>query len=254
MIDLSTFLYVSTFLLGLVIGSFLNVAIHRIPREESIVFPASRCPSCKEPIRWYDNIPVVGFILLRGKCRSCHKAISFFYPLVELLNGLGYLFLLHQFGPGWEWGAYAALYSSLLVVTFIDLAHQIVPDVITLPGMVIGVIVSSTLLPVGGLNSVAGLFLGGVLFYLVAVLSRGGMGGGDIKLIAMIGAFIGWKAVLLAIFVSALAGSVTGVFLMIFLGKGRKDPVPFGPFLALGAMVSIVWGSPIIYWYTHLGT
>ncbi|MHB8483082.1 MAG: prepilin peptidase [Nitrospiria bacterium] len=246
-------IYITVFLTGVVIGSFLNVAIYRLPREESIVFPASHCPSCRQPIPWYDNIPLIGFILLKGRCRFCHEAISFRYLIVELLNGLGYLFLLRQFGPGWECLAYSILYSSLLVITFIDLSHQIVPDVITLPGMVIGVLVSSTLLSIGLVNSVTGLFLGGLLFYLVAVLSRGGMGGGDIKLIAMIGAFIGWKAVLLTIFVSALTGSILGICLMIFMGKNRKYPVPFGPFLALGAMVSVVWGNEIIFWYTHLG-
>ena len=240
--------------MGAVIGSFLNVAIYRLPREESIVLPASHCPSCHQPIPWYDNIPLFGFIFLKGRCRSCRKAISFRYPLVELANGLGYLFLLNQFGLGWQWVAYSVLYSSLLVITFIDLSHQIVPDVITLPGMVIGILVSSTLLSIGLVNSIIGLLLGGLLFYLAAVLSRGGMGGGDIKLIAMIGAFVGWKAVLLTIFVSAFAGSILGVGLMIFMGKTRKYPVPFGPFLALGAMVSIVWGNEIIFWYTRLGT
>ena len=246
-------IYLTVFLTGVVIGSFLNVAIYRLPREESIVLPASHCPSCQRPIPWHDNIPLMGFILLKGRCRSCREAISFRYPMVELLNGLGYLFLFYQFGPRWECLSYSILYSSLLVITFIDLSHQIVPDVITLPGMVIGVLVSSTLLPTGFVNSVAGLFLGGLLFYLVAVLSRGGMGGGDIKLIAMIGAFTGWKAVLLTIFVSALTGSILGICLMIFMGKNRKYPVPFGPFLALGAMVSVVRGSEIIFWYTHLG-
>lgn len=248
------FVYITIFLLGLIIGSFLNVAIYRIPREESIVLPASHCPACRQPIPWYDNIPLIGYLLLKGRCRSCRESISIRYPFVELLNGLGYIFLLHEFGLNWEWAAYSAFYSSLVVVTFIDLAHQIVPDLITLPGMVIGVIVSSTVLPTGFFNSFIGLFLGGVLFYLVAMLSRGGMGGGDIKLIAMIGAFTGWKAVLLTIFVSAFAGSILGIILMIFLGKSRKYPVPFGPFLASGAMISILWGNPIIYWYTHLGT
>ena len=249
-----SFIDLTVFLFGLIIGSFLNVAIYRIPREESVAFPASHCPSCRQPIRWYDNIPLIGYLFLKGRCRSCLASISIRYPFVELINGLGYIFLLKEFGLNWEWFAYSALYSSLVAITFIDLAHQIVPDLITLPGMVIGVVFSSTILPTGFLNSLSGLFLGGALFYLVASLSRGGMGGGDIKLIAMVGAFTGWKAVLLTIFISALAGSVLGIILMMFLGKSRKYPVPFGPFLALGAMISILWGSPIIYWYTHLGT
>jgi len=249
-----TLLFLFIFLIGIAIGSFLNVVIYRIPRDESIAFPASHCPSCKQEIPWYDNLPVIGYLLLKGRCRSCHGTISLRYPLVELLNGMGYLYLLRPFGLTWEWAAYCVLFSSLIAVTFIDLSHQIVPDLITLPGMAIGVIVSSTILPTGFLNSITGLFLGGILFYLIALLSRGGMGGGDIKLIAMIGAFTGWKAVLLTIFVSALAGSVLGLFLMLYRGKSRKYPVPFGPFLAAGAMISILWGNPIIFWYTHLGT
>ncbi|MBI1824206.1 MAG: prepilin peptidase [Nitrospirae bacterium] len=249
-----TLIDISVFILGTLIGSFLNVVIYRIPREESIVFPSSHCPLCRHPIFWYDNIPLFGFLFLKGRCRFCHGAISIRYPFVEAMNGLGYLFLVHQFGLSWIWLAYSLLYSSLLAVTFIDLDHQIVPDVITLPGLVIGVIISSTILPTGLINSLIGLFLGGGLFYLVALVSRGGMGGGDIKLIAMIGAFAGWKAVLLTIFISAFTGSVLGIILMIFKGKSRKYPVPFGPFLALGAMISILWGNPIIYWYTHLGT
>lgn len=249
-----TWIDISIFVLGTLIGSFLNVVIYRIPREESIVFPSSHCPLCQHPIYWYDNIPLLGYLFLKGRCRFCHGAISIRYPFVEAMNGLGYLFLVHQFGLSWIWLAYALLYSSLLAVTFIDLDHQIVPDVITLPGLVIGVIISSTILPTGLINSLIGLFLGGGLFYLVALISRGGMGGGDIKLIAMIGAFAGWKAVLLTIFISAFTGSVLGIILMIFKGKSRKYPVPFGPFLALGAMISILWGNPIIYWYTHLGT
>jgi leader peptidase (prepilin peptidase)/N-methyltransferase len=246
--------YFSVFILGTIIGSFLNVVIYRIPKDESIIFPSSNCPRCHHAISWHDNIPLIGYLLLKGRCRFCHEVISIRYPFVELLNGSGYLFLLHQFGLNWVWSVYALLFSALVAVTFIDLDYQIVPDVITLPGMVIGVVLSSTILPTGLLNSLVGLFLGGGLFYLVALFSRGGMGGGDIKLIAMIGSFAGWKAVLLTIFVSAFCGSILGICLMIFMGKSRKYPVPFGPFLALGAMISILWGNPIIYWYTHLGT
>lgn len=248
-----TLMAISLFLFGLLIGSFLNVVIYRLPREESIVFPASHCPACQKAIRWYDNIPLISYVLLLGKCRWCRARIPFRYPIVEFLNGAGYLSLLYRFGWGWNLAAYSLLYSALLAITFIDLSHQIVPDVITYPGMVIGLIFSSTLLPVGFVNALIGLFLGGGLFYLVAFLSKGGMGGGDIKLIAMIGTFTGWKSVLLTIFISAFAGSLIGIVLMLFFGKGRKFPVPFGPFLALGALCSIFWGEKIILWYTRLG-
>jgi len=155
---------------------------------------------------------------------------------------------------GWHLLVYALLFSALVVVTFIDLSHQIVPDRITLPGMVIGILAAATVLPAGLLNALIGILLGGGLFYLVAVLSRGGMGGGDIKLIAMIGAFLGWRDVLLTIFIAALTGSIVGLYLMIVLGKGRKYPVPFGPFLALGAVVSLCCGQQIIAWYSQMGS
>lgn len=248
----------AVFILGLLIGSFLNVCIYRIPREESIVFPASHCPVCRKPVRPYDNIPLFSFLFLRGRCRSCRAPISWRYPLVELLHGLGYLFILNQFGYSVQALIYALLFSSLVVVTFIDLSHQIVPDVITLPGMVLGLIAASTVLPPGPINSLIGLFLGGGLFYLVAVLSiallkKEGMGGGDIKLIAMIGAFLGWKGMLLTIFLAALAGSIIGLFLVFIRGRDRAEPIPFGPFLALGAMVSLFWGPRILSWYLLLG-
>lgn len=246
------------FILGLLIGSFLNVCIYRIPREESIVFPASHCPACQKPVRPYDNVPLFSFLFLRGRCRFCRAPISWRYPLIELLHGLGYLFILHQFGYSVQALVYAVLFSSLVVVTFIDLSHQIVPDVITLPGMVLGLIAASTVLPPGPINSLIGLFLGGGLFYLVAILSiallkKEGMGGGDIKLIAMIGAFLGWKGMLLTIFLAALAGSIIGLFLVFIRGRDRAEPIPFGPFLALGAMISLFWGPQILNWYLLLG-
>ena len=239
--------------LGLIIGSFLNVCIHRLPIDESLVAPSSRCPSCRHPVRLWDNIPVVSFLVLRGRCRDCAQPISWRYPLVEIANGIGYVLLVWRFGPGLPTAVYGLLYSSLLVITLIDLDHQIIPDRISMPGMVIGVAASSVILPTGFLNALIGLLLGGGLFYGVAVASRGGMGGGDIKLIAMIGAFLGWKQALLTIFIGALAGSVIGLFLMAFKGKSRKHPVPFGPFLSLGAVVSLFAGPAIWKWYQHLG-
>ncbi|MBI3810912.1 MAG: prepilin peptidase [Nitrospirae bacterium] len=237
---------------GLIIGSFLNVCIHRLPIDESLMAPSSRCPSCRHPVRWRDNVPVISFLVLRGRCRDCGQPISWRYPLVELANGVGYVLLVWRFGISFPTAVYSLLYSSLLVITFIDLDHQIIPDRITLPGIVIG-LASSVVLPLGFLNALIGFLLGGSLFYGVAVLSRGGMGGGDIKLIAMIGAFLGWKQVLLTIFIGALAGSVVGLFLMAFKGKSRKHAVPFGPFLSLGAVVSLFAGPAIWNWYQHLG-
>lgn len=250
---IAVFQYITAFLFGSVIGSFLNVCIYRIPKKESIVFPSSHCPACNKKIKPYDNIPIISYILLKGRCRECGEKISFQYPLVEFLNAAGYVIMIWKFGVGINALIYALLYSALIVVTFIDLEHQIIPDRITLPGILIGFILGAAVLPVGWLNSLIGLLLGGGLFYLVAVASRGGMGGGDIKLIAMIGAFLGWRYTLLTIFLGALAGAIVGLSLMIFKGKGRKHPVPFGPFLALGAIASLLWGNDIIKWYINLG-
>ena len=241
--------YIYALLLGLVMGSFLNVCIWRLPRHESLLTPSSHCPSCGKSIAVYDNIPVVSFLLLRGRCRSCRQPISWRYPLVELANGLAYVMLLWRYGLGWPTAVYAALFSALLVITAIDLDHQIIPDRITLPGMALGLVAAAWVLPHGFVSGLAGLLVGGGLFYLVALLSRGGMGGGDIKMIAMVGAFLGWKAVLLTIFLGALAGSFVGLFLILFRGKNRKTPVPFGPFLSLGAAASLFWGPGIIEWY-----
>jgi leader peptidase (prepilin peptidase)/N-methyltransferase len=246
---MTLWLYAMVTVLGLIIGSFLNVCIHRLPRRESVVFPGSRCPHCETSIPFYDNLPLVSFLILRGRCRSCGGGISWQYPLVEFLNGIGYLFLFLKFGPTPKALLYAALFSTLLVISFIDLHHQIIPDRLTLPGMGVGLIASSFVLPTGLINALLGLLLGGGLFYLVAVISRGGMGGGDIKLLAMIGAFLGWMDVLLIILVASFFGSLTGLSLMVFKGKNRKYPVPFGPFLALGALVALFFDRELLGWY-----
>lgn len=249
---------VLVFLFGLIIGSFLNVCIYRLPREESIVWPASHCPRCGTSIRVWENIPLVSFLFLKGRCRYCSEKISWRYPLIELSNAVGYLFIVLIFGYTLSAAIYALLYSTLLVVTFIDFDYQIIPDEITLPGMVVGLIAASTVLPPGFVSALAGLLVGGGLFYLAAVLSRwilrrDGMGGGDIKLIAMIGAFLGWRGMLLTIFLGALSGTVVGLFQILFLGQKRENPIPFGPFLALGACVSALFELEILRWYFSLG-
>jgi leader peptidase (prepilin peptidase)/N-methyltransferase len=249
--------YGIVFILGALIGSFLNVCIHRIPRNLSIVTPSSRCPSCGTAIRPYDNIPVISFLLLGGKCRSCKTGIPFRYPLVEALNAVLYVAALWRYGLGWHLLFLFAFSSAMVVITFIDLDFQIIPDVITLPGIPIGLIAGSLLLPdpfardalLGFRDGAIGLLSGGALFYLIAVLSRGGMGGGDIKMMAMVGAFLGWKSVLLTTFAGSLLGSVVGLFLMIVKGKGRKTKVPFGPFLAIGALLSLFFGQELLALY-----
>lgn len=244
---------------GLLMGSFLNVCIHRLPKGESVVKPASRCPSCGSPIRPWDNIPILSYVFLRGKCRKCGVAISPRYPLVEALNCVLYLGVFYRFGIGWHLPFYLALVSSLIALTFIDLDHQIIPDEITLPGIPIGLIAGALFVQdpflrgnlLGLKASAIGSAAGFGLFYLVAVLSRGGMGGGDIKLMAMLGAFMGWKSVLLTTFAGSLLGSVLGIFLMAFKGKGRKTKIPFGPFLAAGALITLFWGQEILIAYLN---
>ncbi|HXX81746.1 MAG TPA: prepilin peptidase [Thermodesulfovibrionales bacterium] len=249
--------FVIVFLFGSLIGSFLNVCIYRLPRSLSVIFPSSRCPSCTIPIKAYDNIPLLSFLLLRGKCRYCKKHIPLRYPLVEALNALLYVFVLWRFGFGWHTPVLFAFCSAMIVITFIDLDFQIIPDTITLPGIPLGLIAASLVFPdpfdrssiLGLGRALIGLLTGGATFYLIAVLSRGGMGGGDIKMMAMVGSFMGWKSVFLTTFAGSLLGSCVGIFLMVMKGKGRKTKIPFGPFLAAGALVSLLFGQEILSLY-----
>lgn len=254
------FQYIIVVLFGLAVGSFLNVCIWRMPRGQSIIIPSSRCPSCNTPIRALDNIPVLSYMLLRGRCRDCSTRIALRYPLVEALNAAMYGAVLYRFGTGWHLPFYLVFVSSLIVITFIDLDFQIIPDRITLAGIPVALIAGFFILPdpflrtehLGYAASGIGALAGFGLFYAVAVLSRGGMGGGDIKLMAMVGALLGWKAVLLTTFLGSLTGSIPGIFLMIFRGKGRKTRIPFGPFLALGSVITLFFGQELLGWYLSL--
>jgi leader peptidase (prepilin peptidase)/N-methyltransferase len=247
----------AAFLIGSVVGSFLNVCIYRMPRGLSIIWPSSRCPSCNIPIRPYDNIPLISFLVLGGRCRDCGERILFRYPAVEMMNALLYVAVVWRYGIGWHIPFLFLFCSAMIVIAFIDLDYQIIPDAITLPGIPVGVIAGSLFFPdpfarngpTGFVNSLIGLFSGGGLFYAIAVLSRGGMGGGDIKMMAMLGAFAGWKSILLTTFAGSLLGSIVGIFLMVFMGKGRKTKVPFGPFLAVGALITLFFGREILDLY-----
>jgi leader peptidase (prepilin peptidase)/N-methyltransferase len=246
--------YGIAFILGTLFGSFANVCIYRLPQRLSIVFPASHCPSCQEALRPWHNIPLLSYLMLGGHCAMCKTAISPRYPIIELSNGLLYVFLYYQYQLSVQGIVFALLATALLIVSCIDLAHTIIPDAITLPGIVVGMCTSLWLTPVGVRNAVLGVVLGGGLFLLMAVLSvvilkREGMGGGDIKLIAMLGAFLGWHAVLVTIFLAAVLGACVGLALILLRRKGRKEPLPFGPFLALGALLAMVWGETIFTWY-----
>jgi leader peptidase (prepilin peptidase)/N-methyltransferase len=243
---------------GMVVGSFLNVCICRMPKDESIVLPPSHCQQCSYQIRWYDNIPLLSYLLLRGKCRGCSAHISLQYPLVELLNGILTLFLFQRFGLTPVFAALFLFCSSLLVITFIDIEHQIIPDEISLPGIAIGFLFSFFLKGHSWINSLLGILVGGGSLLLVAycyqmLTGNEGMGGGDIKLLAMMGAFLGWKAVPFIIFTSSLIGSIVGVSMMLFQKKDSKLAIPFGPYLALGALLYIFYGQPLIRWYLNFG-
>lgn len=239
-------------LFGLIIGSFCNVVIYRLPQGKSIIRPGSHCRSCAAPIRPWDNIPVVSYILLRGSCRICKESISLRYPVIELVSGVLYVLLWFEFGLSTTFAVYAALTSTLVTVGLIDYDHKIIPNIITLPGMVIGLALSTWALPITLVDSLLGFLLGGGLFYLIAFLTKGGMGGGDIKLIAMVGCFLGWQGALFTIFSGALLGSLVGITLMLLGRKGRKDKVPFGPFLSCGAILFILAGKDLINWYLNL--
>jgi len=260
--------YLFVFILGLIIGSFLNVCIYRIPRGESIINPPSHCPSCNKKIRFYDNIPIISYVMLGGRCRSCGERISLRYPLVELVNGTLYIliyskFLMHK---PWVVSVYFIFASALIVIFFIDLDYQIIPDEITLPGMIIGLIVGSTFLPdpflrgelLGFISSIIGFISGGLSFYLIAVAGRiifrkEAMGGGDIKMMAMVGAFLGWKGVILTTFAGSLIGSISGITMILLKGQEWGARIPFGPYLATGAIITLLFGEEIIrYWMWYL--
>ena len=246
-----------SFILGAVIGSFLNVCIYRIPAGESIVHPPSRCPACGAGIRWHQNVPILSYILLRGRCAACRVRISPRYPLVEALSGLLFALVFFHFGFQWATHVYWLFAASLIVITFIDLDHQIIPDVISLPGIVVGFICSFAVPRLSWSDSLIGILVGGGSLYLVAVgyellTKKEGMGGGDIKLLAMIGAFLGWQAVLPVIFLSSFVGSLVGVPIMLLKKADSKLAIPFGPFLAAAALFYLFWGPPLIRWYLGL--
>ena len=241
------------FIVGTCIGSFLNVCIFRLPRRESIIFPASHCMNCGTKLKPVDNIPLVSYLFLGGRCRYCRARISWQYPMVELLTGVLFTLAAIRFGLQWNTLIAVILISISIVVSVIDFKIQIIPNSISLPGIVLGLLINLfPSSPVSFLNALYGMALGGGLFYVVALVSKGGMGGGDIKLIAMFGAFLGWKNCLVTIFCGVLLGSLVGITLLLLRRKGRKDPIPFGPFLCIGALISLFYGREIIYWYLHL--
>lgn len=246
------------FLLGAVTGSFLNVCIYRLPLDQSVITPRSRCMACGAPVAWFDNLPILSWFLLRGRCRSCGASYSIRYPLVELATALLSLFLFLRFGPSPSYLIYFVLAAALVVITFIDLDHQIIPDEISLPGIGIGFLASFFLPEPGWISSLLGAVIGwgslALVFYgYLWLTGREGMGGGDAKLLAMLGAFLGVKAVPFIIFSSSLVGTVAGLSIMALQRKGRHLAIPFGPYLAFGALLYIFYGPQLITWYLQLG-
>jgi leader peptidase (prepilin peptidase)/N-methyltransferase len=242
--------------LAALLGSFLNVCISRLPAGESIVYPASHCPRCQVPIRVYDNIPILSFVILGGRCRACRQPISWRYPIVEALAVLVGALALWHFGLTWAGLRAFVLGLALVAVTFTDFETRLIPDAITLPGIAVGLLFQLYPSPRGLLDGVIGCLLAGGIFYLIAWLSplvfgREGMGGGDIKLAAMMGAFLGWKLVLVAIYFGILAGGVSAIALLLTGQRQWGQYLAFGPFLAAGGLAAIFWGQPVLDWYAR---
>lgn len=257
MFEVTPPIYFILFVYGLIVGSFANVVILRFPKGESVVRPRSRCPQCGTQIKWYDNVPVFSWLVLRGRCRQCRNPISWRYPLVELLMGLSFALALYFVGPTWYLVEVLIFLFGLITVSFIDIDHFLLPDAFTLSGMVIGLIGALLNPDRSFLDSVLGLFLGGGFLWAIAYFyfvfrKEEGMGGGDIKLLAWIGAVLGWKAVPFVIVSSSLIGTVGGAVAALRDRKGMKTVIPFGPYLALGAVLYLFGGEAIAHWYLGL--
>lgn len=251
------------FIFGAVVGSFLNVCIVRLPKNESIVCPPSHCPRCGAPIPYYYNVPLVSYCLLLGRCHACREAISPRYFIVELLMALLAVALYHEFGFGLAFVVGLIFVAALIVISFIDLEVRIVPDVISLPGIVVALLFSLVarylihdpfeLIP-SPLSALLGVLIGGGFLLALAwayeaITGVEGMGGGDIKLLAMIGGFLGWPSVPVTLFLASLSGSLIGVTAMLVKGVGRKYALPFAPFLCLGALLYLFFGRELIDFY-----
>jgi leader peptidase (prepilin peptidase)/N-methyltransferase len=246
-------------LFGLVVGSFLNVCIYRLPLKKSIVSPPSSCPACGERIRFYDNIPVISYVFLLGRCRHCRHPISPQYPVVEAATGLLSLALFLKMGASLEYVFFMLFGASLIAITFIDLQHKIIPDVLSLPGIVVGFAVSLfSLSSLSWIDSLIGMVAGGGFLLLVSIAfekltGREGMGMGDVKMLAMIGAWMGWRSLLFIVLVSSLSGSLIGGALLALSRQGARTRIPFGPFLALGSLIYLFFGQELLFWFNHLG-
>lgn len=253
----SAFYYVMFAVFGAIWGSFANVVIYRLPKEESVVLPPSHCQKCKAHVKWYDNIPIFSWLILRGRCRQCGEKFSIRYLFVELLTAFLFVLTYHYTGLTWSLLENLIFVFGLIVCTFIDFDHMILPDEFTLSGIAIGVI-GAWLNPSRHImDAIIGVLAGGGFLWLMAYLyylftKQEGMGGGDIKLLAWIGAVLGWKAIPFVIMTSAITGSVIGLYMSRSQKKGLKTVIPYGPYLALGALLYLLGGQSIGLWYLSL--
>lgn len=243
-------------LYGLLIGSFLNVCIYRIPRQESIAFPPSHCPSCDTNLRWYNLIPVLSYVFQKGKCGYCKEKISLQYPIVELLNAILYLLTYIKYGLTLEFFFFSIIFSILIIIAFIDLKDIVIPDVlvvfiivITILYKIVSYIICHT--PPQLLDSVSGLILSSLLFIIIIIASRGGMGEGDVTLIGSLGLILGLEKIFLTVLLSFILGAILSVLLLVTKIKGRKDPIPFGPFIILAFITVVFWGDQLMMWYVN---
>ncbi|MCX5702247.1 MAG: prepilin peptidase [Candidatus Omnitrophica bacterium] len=256
------------FIFGSVVGSFLNVCIYRMPLGKSVVWPHSHCPKCEKKIPWYDNLPFISYLFLRGRCRFCKERISLRYLVVELLTALAFVVLYNLYGLKYEFFIYAIFVCNLIIASFVDIKHRIIPDEVSIGGMIVGFVLSAikgfNLAPFSYnikpmLDSLLGIIIGGGIIYLTGFLfdlvyfkllkkppiqgETESMGGGDVKLLAMIGAFLGWQGAVLTFFIAPLFGAVIGIINLIVK---KEHLIPYGPFLSLAALVSLFWADKII--------
>jgi leader peptidase (prepilin peptidase)/N-methyltransferase len=250
---MTPFVVIACALFGLLVGSFLNVCIHRLPQGASVTWPASHCTSCRRPLSWFENVPVVSWLVLGGRCRTCRAPISAMYPLVELTTAAVFAGGVAVYGVSALLAVRLVFACALIVLFAIDLRHRILPNVITLPGTIAGFL-ASFVLPPGWFSSLIGILAGGGVLFGIAeayyrVRGQEGLGMGDVKMLAMIGAFLGWPLMVLTLVVASLAGSVVGLGLMASKRGDMQAALPFGTFLAVGALVAAVAGDPIVDWY-----
>jgi leader peptidase (prepilin peptidase)/N-methyltransferase len=243
-------------LFGAIVGSFLNVCIYRIPLRKSVVWPGSACPGCRRELSWFENIPVLSFLALRGRCRTCGQRIGWRYPLIESLVALMFGAAWWYYGPGVLLASRLIFGCALVVLFAIDLEHQLLPNVITLPGILVGFAFSFFTEP-GWLSSLIGIVIGGGILYAIAevyyrIRHEEGLGMGDVKMLAMVGAFIGWKLTIVTLMAASFSGTIIGVSLIVARRGDMKSALPFGTFLAIGAAVAATVGPAVLDWYLGL--